>query len=57
MGIDEDADQNLALYSPADTHCTFANSENPVEMLHNAVFNQILYCLLGKDRSSEREVG
>ena len=36
--------------------CTFANSEDPDEMLHNAAFHQGLHCLLGQKRYSEKEI-
>ena len=34
---------------------TFANSEDPDEMLHNAAFHQGLQCLLRLKQSSENE--
>ena len=35
---------------------TFANSEDPDKMAHNVAFHQGLYCLLGQNRSSEKEI-
>ena len=35
---------------------TFANSEDPDEMLHNAAFHQGLHCLLRQSQSSEKEI-
>ena len=35
---------------------TFANSEEPDEMQHNAAFHQGLYCLLRLKRSSVTEI-
>ena len=33
-----------------------ANSEDPDEMLHVAAFHQGLFCFLGKNRYSEKEI-
>ena len=35
---------------------TLANSEDPDEMPHKAVFHQSLHCLLKQNLSSEREI-
>ena len=35
---------------------TFANSEDPDEMLKNAAFHQGLHCLLGQNQSLEKEL-
>ena len=35
---------------------TFANSEDPDEMLHNTAFDQGLHCLLRQYRTSEKEM-
>ena len=34
---------------------TFANSEDPDEMLHNAAFHQGLHCFLKLNRSSDKK--
>ena len=36
--------------------CTLANSEDPGEIMHNAVFHQGLHCLLSQKRLSEKEI-
>ena len=35
---------------------TYANSEDPDEMLHNAAFHQGLHCLLRQNLSSVKEI-
>ena len=35
---------------------TFANSEDPDEMPHNAAFHQGLHCLPIQNQSSEKEI-
>ena len=36
--------------------CTYANSEDPDEMLHNAAFHQSQHCLLRQNLSSVKEI-